>query len=102
GFGTYHMGAAYVSAALAYSWHDITTTRTVTVSGTDILQGRYQANGLSGRLESGYRFAMNTFGVTPYAAVQVQWMHLPAYTETAVAGSAQFALAYGAQNPVTT
>src|SRR5262249_10139615 len=36
-YGTKQWGPVYASAALAYSWHDVTTTRTVTVAGSDIL-----------------------------------------------------------------
>ena len=50
------VGAAYINAALAYGWQDITTNRTVTIAGVDQLQARFNANAFSGRLESGYRF----------------------------------------------
>jgi uncharacterized protein with beta-barrel porin domain len=40
--------------------------------------------------------------VTPYGAVQVQSIFLPAYGETAIAGSNQFALNYAAQTATTT
>ncbi|MEY9133968.1 uncharacterized protein with beta-barrel porin domain [Bradyrhizobium diazoefficiens] len=45
------VGAAYVSAALAYGWQDITTTRTVTIAGSDQLRARFNANAYSGRVE---------------------------------------------------
>ena len=72
-FVRHNIGAAYVTAALAYAWQDITTDRTVTVAGFDQLRARFDANAWSGRLESGYRFVvpvMGGFGVTPYAAGQ--------------------------------
>src|SRR6202035_2487117 len=62
------VGAAYVSAALAYGWQDITTNRTVTVAGTDQLRAQFDANAFSGRLEGGYRFvapAEVRVGITP-------------------------------------
>ena len=49
-------GAAYVSAALAYGWQDITTDRTVTIAGVDHLRAEFNANAWSGRVEGGYRF----------------------------------------------
>ena len=49
-------GAAYVSAALAYGWQDITTNRTVTIAGLDQLRAEFNANAYSGRVEGGYRF----------------------------------------------
>jgi uncharacterized protein with beta-barrel porin domain len=90
-------GNAYLAGALAYNFHDVTTDRTVTVAGTDMLQGRFQANGLGARLEGGYRYATPWLAVTPYAAVQVQSIFLPGYGENATSGSNQFALSFAAQ-----
>jgi outer membrane autotransporter protein len=95
-------GAAYLSGALAYSFHDVTTDRTVTIAGTDMLEAKFKANMVSGRLEGGYRYAMPWVGVTPYAAVQVQSIALPSYGETATSGSAMFALNYASQTVTTT
>src|SRR6202011_1199656 len=69
-FVTHTIGAAYVSAALAYGWQDITTNRTVTAAGTNQLRAQFDANAFSGRLESGYRFVapwVGGIGITPYA-----------------------------------
>jgi uncharacterized protein with beta-barrel porin domain len=93
-------GPAYLAAALAYGWQDVTTNRTVTIAGTDQLQARFRANAYSGRLEGGYRVATPWLGVTPYAAVQTTIFQLPAYAEQAIAGANTFALAYAA-NDVT-
>ncbi|HLH90191.1 MAG TPA: autotransporter domain-containing protein [Xanthobacteraceae bacterium] len=95
-------GDAYLSGALAYSFHDVTTTRTVTIAGTDTLQGRFQANGLGARIEGGYHVAMPFVRLTPYGAVQVQSIFLPAYGESAIAGSNQFALNFASQTATTT
>lgn len=98
----HNAGPAYILAALAYGWQDITTTRTVTVAGLDQLRAQFNANAYSGRLEGGYRFVSpSTFGVgiTPYAAAQFVTFDLPAYTEQATAGPNSFALSYGAHDP---
>jgi uncharacterized protein with beta-barrel porin domain len=94
-------GPAYISAALAYGWQDITTNRMVTVAGFDPLRAEFNANAYSGRLESGYRFvapATLSVGITPYAAAQFVTFDLPAYAEQAIAGTNNFALAYGARD----
>jgi autotransporter-associated beta strand protein len=94
-------GPAYVSAALAYGWQDITTNRTVTAAGFDQLRAEFNANAWSGRLEGGYRLVSPaTFGVgiTPYAAAQFVTFDLPAYAEQAIAGTNNFALNYGAKD----
>ncbi|MGY4506079.1 autotransporter-associated beta strand protein [Bradyrhizobium sp. GM24.11] len=100
-YARHNFGPAYLSAALANGWQDVTTDRTVTVSGTDKLTANFKASTFAGRLETGWRFApipASSFGVTPYAAVQVTTFHLPGYGETALVGSNQFALSYSSQD----
>jgi uncharacterized protein with beta-barrel porin domain len=100
-FARQNFGAAYVAGALAYGWQDVTTTRTVTIAGADLLQARFNANALSGRGEAGYRFVvpqLGGFGLTPYAAAQFTTFWLPTYTEAAIAGNNTFALTYGAKS----
>jgi outer membrane autotransporter protein len=94
----HNAGPAYISAALAYGWQDITTNRTVTIAGTDMLHAEFNANAFSGRVESGYRFVTPWMGVTPYAAGQFTTFDLPAYAENALSGSSVFALSYGARS----
>jgi uncharacterized protein with beta-barrel porin domain len=97
-YGSTRSGAAYLSAALSYNFHDVTTNRNVTVAGFDQLSARFQTSGLGARLEGGYRLDTALVGITPYAAAQLQAIYLPAYGE---AGSA-FALNYAAQTATQT
>lgn len=96
-FVRHTIGPAYITAALAYGWQDVTTDRTVTVAGTDQLHANFKANAFSGRLESGYGFVTPSVDVTPYAALQLTSFALPGYGESATLGSNQFALSYAAQ-----
>jgi outer membrane autotransporter protein len=102
------VNAAYVSAALAYGWYRVSTDRYVTVAGTDHLTADFSANNVGGRIEGGYRFAIpgvfdsSGFGVTPYAAFQMQAFHTPSYSEIAASGSPTFALAYDARTTTAT
>ncbi len=99
-YGRHTMGAAYLSASLSYGWQDVTTDRTVTVSGSDRLTANYKASTFAARAEAGWRFApwpAFGVGVTPYAAAQVTSIHLPSYSETSTSGSGTFALSYSAQ-----
>lgn len=101
GYVRHNAGPAYITAALAYGWQDITTNRTVTAGGFDQLRAEFNANSWSGRVEGGYRFVSPaTFGVgiTPYAAAKFVTFDLPSYAEQAVFGSNVFALAYGAKD----
>jgi uncharacterized protein with beta-barrel porin domain len=98
-------GNAYISGALAYGWQDVTTNRTVTAAGFDQLRAEFNANAYSGRLEGGYRFVTPAFGgvgITPYAAGQFTTFDLPAYAESVVTGSPDFALAYAAKSVIDT
>jgi uncharacterized protein with beta-barrel porin domain len=95
------VGPAYISAALAYGWQDITTDRTVTIAGVDQLRAEFNANAWSGRVESGYRFGtpwIGGIGLTPYVAGQFTTFDLPAYAESVLSGANTFALSYGAKN----
>jgi uncharacterized protein with beta-barrel porin domain len=100
--------AAYVSAALAYAWHRVSTDRTVL--GTDRLTAAFSGQDFGGRIEGGYRFAfpgvqgIGQYGITPYAAGQMQTFRTPSYTETgasAFGGPSDFALAYDARKTTT-
>jgi outer membrane autotransporter protein len=99
-YGVQKFGAAYVSGALSYANYWMTTGRNVAVAGADSLQANFNAQSYGGRLEGGYRIPTGwMFDVTPFAAVQVQSFHTPAYGEVAVgASSNQFALNFGARN----
>ncbi|WP_145661541.1 autotransporter domain-containing protein [Bradyrhizobium stylosanthis] len=101
-YGRHNFGPAYISAALAYGWHDVTTNRTVALAGADQLQARYKADTFSARFEGGYRFAMPLIGITPYAAAQVTNFNLPNYSEASLNGGGLFALNYAAQSVTDT
>ncbi|MDH2352276.1 autotransporter domain-containing protein [Bradyrhizobium sp. SSUT112] len=99
------MGPAYLSAALAYGWQDVTTDRTVTIAGIDRLRAQFNANAWSGRVEGSYRFVgawTAGVGLTPYAAGQFTTLDLPAYAEQAIVGTNIFALAYSAKSVTDT
>jgi outer membrane autotransporter protein len=97
-YGSQQWGPVYVSGALGYTNFWASTDRTVTVAGSDHLTASFDAQGLSGRAEAGYRVLTMPVGITPYAAAQAQYFHTPSYSETALSGSPQFALSYGAKN----
>ena len=96
-YGKHALGAAYVSAALAFADNWFTTNRTA--PGGDQLTANFAGQSLGARLEGGYRLPVSTghasVGITPYAALQTQWFHTPTYGETDPTGSG-FALSYAA------
>ena len=80
--------AAYVSATLAYAWHDVTTDQYLSFVTDNHLSGKFNANNFGGRIEGGYRFvvppiyALPELGITPYGALQAQILRTPSYNES--------------------
>jgi uncharacterized protein with beta-barrel porin domain len=100
-FVRHTIGPAYISAALACGWQDITTNRTVTIGATELLRAQFDANAYSGRVEGGYRFVTpfaGGVGITPYAAGQFTTFDLPAYAQSTLSGANAFALGYAAKD----
>jgi uncharacterized protein with beta-barrel porin domain len=97
-FIRHNIGNAYVTAAAAYGWQDVTTERTVTVAGFERLRAQFNANAYSGRIEGGYRYVTPWMGITPYVAGQFTTYSLPAYAEQVLAGAGTFALNYAAKD----
>jgi autotransporter-associated beta strand protein len=87
----------YGAFAAAFSLDDITTQRTVQVSGSDTLIGKPKAAMYGGRYETGVDLAW----LTPYLALEDKLFEAPAYTETAYSGSSDFALTYAAHSTNT-
>jgi uncharacterized protein with beta-barrel porin domain len=98
-YGVSHAGPAYVAAAVAVAEHWMSTSR---VALGDPLTASFNAQAYGGRLEAGYRYgAWSGVGVAPYAAVQVEEFHTPAYSEADLTGGG-FGLSYAAQNATDT
>ena len=102
--GAYAMqrfGANYLSAQIAYSHFNNTTTRTITgVGTTEAAQGSFGSDQLGGRLEIGRSFDFGITAVTPFAAIQAARLWQGAYTEASTAGAAPgvLGLSYAAQS----
>ncbi|HJR55513.1 MAG TPA: autotransporter domain-containing protein, partial [Rhizomicrobium sp.] len=91
--------SGYLSAAIGFGWTSVKTMRTITISGTDVLQGKPDADTIGGRVEGGYRIALDeSVDLTPFAAIAIAGFDTPAYTETALGGSNAFALTYQARS----
>jgi len=102
GYATHNFGAAYLSGAVAYAWHDMHTDRTVTAVGAEQLHASFRAQGFGGRFEGGYRVAHAWVNVTPYGALQVQTFRTPSYSEIAQSGAGAFALSYASRSTTAT
>ncbi len=99
-YGATRSGPTYVSAALAFANHWMTTDRYA--FGGDHLNASFDGQSYAGRLEAGYRYAvLPLIGVTPYAALQVQDFHTPGYSETDLTGGG-FALSYNSMSATDT
>jgi autotransporter-associated beta strand protein len=93
-YGASRWGPAYLAGAFAFTNHWMSTDRYAPFG--DHLTASFDAESYGGRLEGGYRFGMGAFGMTPYAALQAQSFHMPAYAETDVTGGG-FALGYNSR-----
>jgi outer membrane autotransporter protein len=89
-YGTTHFGPAYFASSISVTNHWMTTDR-LAFAG-DNLHAKFNAQSYGARVEAGYRLAMPTGGVTPYAAAVAQRFSMPNYRETDVVGG--FGLAY--------
>jgi outer membrane autotransporter protein len=102
-YGKTEFGPAYVAAALAFT-NDWASTSRQTFSG-DLLTGSFQAQGFGARAEAGYRLNMAAghlpVTLSPYAAIEPQTFHAPAFSETDVHGGG-LGLNYGAVDAVDT
>ena len=94
--GAVRLNNAYFSSAFAYGWHAVSTTRTVALLAPDTIKASYDGHSVSGRIEFGSRYGIQTVGVTPFAAAQVQRFFSPAYQESG--GASAFALSYSASS----
>ncbi|HEY3642560.1 MAG TPA: autotransporter domain-containing protein, partial [Xanthobacteraceae bacterium] len=94
-YGATRAGPAYLAAALAFANYWMSTDRFAAFG--DHLTASFNAQSFGGRVEGGYRLAMPAGGVSPYAAVQAQSFHTPAYSETDVTGGG-FGLAFNARS----
>ncbi|QWG15257.1 autotransporter domain-containing protein [Bradyrhizobium sediminis] len=90
--GAYAMqryGASYLSAQIAYSHFNNSTTRTIAgVGPTETAQGSFASDQFGGRLEIGRAYDFGLISATPFAAIQAARLWQSAYTETSTAGAA--------------
>ncbi len=99
------VGPAYISAALAYGWQDITTDRTVTIAGVDQLRAQVQRQRLlrPRRRRLSLRHAVD--GRHRHHALRRRAVHhlrSAGLCRAGAVGTNTFALAYGAKNVTDT
>ena len=100
GYAMRRFGASYLSAQIAYSHFNNTTTRTITgVGPLESATGTFASDQLGGRLEVGRSFEFGHVSATPFAAIQAARLWQAAYSEssTAGAGAGVLGLSYAAQ-----
>jgi outer membrane autotransporter protein len=92
-------GPAYLAGSFAFTNYWMKTDRFAAFGSHPTADFNTQNYG--GRAEAGYRFGVPTTGVTPYAAVQAQSFHTPAYSETDV-NNVGFAIACNSRTATDT
>ena len=78
-YGRQQLGAAYVSGSFGFANHWMSTERTA-LGGTQITADM-KGQSWAGRLETGYKLTTTYGAWSPYAALQAQSFHTPAYKE---------------------
>jgi outer membrane autotransporter protein len=82
-YGGYTQGPLYVDAAFAYAYNTFNTTRSInTGSMSEITYGAFDGHQYGGRVEGGWRFAIDRHALTPFAGLTVQALSQSGYTET--------------------
>ena len=94
-YGRSNLDSAYLAGVLAYGWQEVATDRNALLTG---LRANFDADSISGRIETGYRHAGSPGSIAPYAAAQFTTLFLPHYTEQSLTGDNTFALSYRAKN----
>jgi uncharacterized protein with beta-barrel porin domain len=92
-YGRVEADALYLTAAGAYSIFDTRTTRTISssaVSGS--YRADFTAHGIGGRMEAGLSDGLAMLHATPFAALVVDSISMPQYSEATVSGSTTLAL----------
>ena len=78
----------YLAEAVGYGWHSVTTRRAVTITGLDVVEGRFHSHDIGGRLEGGYVFHFAHKGMlSPFVALVGDSYAEPAYDEFAPRGA---------------
>jgi outer membrane autotransporter protein len=86
---------AYISLALGYGWHDVSTHRPVPLLNFLSFDANYHAHDFGGRLEGGYTFTVDTTSsIVPFIAVVGDAYHQPGYSESAPSLLSDFAASY--------
>ncbi|MCZ0734606.1 autotransporter domain-containing protein [Phreatobacter sp. AB_2022a] len=100
-YGSTRLGPAYVSAAMAYGWNSFDINRNVDLAGPEVYRSRLTAHTFGGRLEAGWRFGWQGFGLTPYGAVEVIGYSAPRYSEATRPAGGVFGLDFAARSHTT-
>jgi len=82
-YGGYTQGPLYVDAALAYGYNSFNTTRAINTGVmSEVATGAFDGHQYGGRVEGGWRFAIDQHTLTPFAGMTVQALSQSGYSET--------------------
>ena len=83
-YGIARYGAFYAAANLGYTHSKNDTHRTIAtgILATEIAEGHFDSDQISGRLEAGWKHDFGRASVTPFAAIQFSHLRQEGYAET--------------------
>jgi hypothetical protein len=91
-------GPFYLKGVIAYGESKATIDRAVAISGADAMRSEVKIKAAAWELEGGMRIESAPANLTPYLAVRLTSLDVPAYAETATGGAAAYALSYQARS----
>jgi outer membrane autotransporter protein len=87
-YGVMWWADLYAAGALTYTRFDNHTTRTINAFDmTETAKGSFGSNVFDGRFEIGRKMGLDTFSVTPFAAIQFAELWQAGYAETSTGGT---------------
>jgi outer membrane autotransporter protein len=82
-YGGYTRGPLYIDAALAYGYNSFNTTRSINTGAiSEVAYGTFDGHQYGGRIEGGWRFAIDQHALTPFAGLTLQALSQSGYGET--------------------
>ncbi|MEW6769378.1 MAG: autotransporter outer membrane beta-barrel domain-containing protein [Pseudomonadota bacterium] len=97
-------GKKFYGPAYFAGWLDVTNSwfnSNRFAANGDAVTSNFTTQSYGGRIEGGYRYVAAMLGITPYASLQLQYLHTPGYGENDLNGGGQ-GVSYVAKNATDT
>ena len=97
-YGLARWGDLYATGIVGYTHYENNTTRYVTGLGaTEAEKGSFASNAVLARVESGYRYKIDTANLTPFGGFEVDSLNNAGFSEASAGGAGLFGLHVNSQ-----